>query len=123
MRLCVFTPTGNFSTLLYDKKLFSRNEQTLNIGVLAVGAVGMGAFIIPPTLPLLPQGQVPVNQPQPGTLGGGAQQVNTNPTAALALSLTPPGLASVAIFPPWLTPRILPAVAVIFSESEGDFVL
>ena len=88
--------------------------------VAAAVSVGVGAFVIPPSLEAVEQGQAPPNTPQPGTFGGGGQPINSNPTALEALSLTPLGLVPVAIFPPWAKPRAFPAVAVIFSESPAN---
>lgn len=64
--------------------------------------------------------QVPPNQPQPGSFGGGGRPTNTDATTLEALSLTPPGLVPVSVFPPWAQPRTFPAVAVIFSENPAN---
>ena len=96
-------------------------EDPIRTAILAAGAIalstaGMAALIMPtPTQAAL--GSAPVTAPQPGSLGGGSPPVPDSPTSVQALSLTPPGLVPVAIFPVWLTPRTFPAVAVIFSEN------
>ena len=96
-------------------------EDPIRTAILAAGAIalstaGMAALIMPtPTQAAL--GSAPVNAPHPGNLGGGSPPVPNNPTSIQALSLIPPGLVPVAIFPVWLTPRTFPAVAVIFSEN------
>ena len=97
----------------------------LAAGLTAVSTVGMAALIMP-TATQAALGSAPVNAPQPGSLGGGSPPVPNNPTSAQALSLTPPGLIPVAIFPVWLTTRTFPAVAVIFSENPqfgGNLVI
>ena len=40
-------------------------------------------------------------------------------TLATALSLVPLGLTPIAVFPPYDTPRTIPAVSVIFSEDPN----
>ena len=55
---------------------------------------------------------IPINVPQPGEPGGGALP-NVNPSAA---ALAPPGRRAVTVFPPYLFPRTVPAVCVIFLE-------
>jgi hypothetical protein len=56
-----------------------------------------------------------------GTAGGGGLPTNTLiQTLALSLALVPIGLSAVAVFPPFATPRTLPAVGVIFTEAR-DF--
>ena len=63
-----------------------------------------------PEYPLVNSQSVPPGNPAPGTPGGGGQ-----PSGA-ALALVPAGLVAVATFPPYATPRTLPAESVIFSE-------
>ena len=55
--------------------------------------------------------------PSPGSQGGGAPPVATSAQAAAALGLAPLGTVPVAIFPPYETPRTLPAISVIFAEN------
>ena len=102
----------------------AQQDNPINVGLgtagaIAVVGIAIAALVLPPNLEAVPQGQAPLNQPQPGTLGGGGQPIGSNPISLEALSLTPLGLVPVAIFPPWLTPRTFPAVAVIFSENSG----
>ena len=40
-------------------------------------------------------------------------------TLVAALALVPAGLAAVAVFPPYATPRTVPAVSVIFAENPN----
>ena len=66
-----------------------------------------------------------IGNPVPGTLGGGASPsvvgtgAATPQTLANALTLVPPGLTPIAVFPPYNTPRKIPAVGVIFSEDPN----
>ena len=60
---------------------------------------------------------VPPGNPQPGNPGGGAKPVGTTPDAQEALALIPRGTVPVSIFPPYDTPRTVPAVSVIFLET------
>ena len=59
----------------------------------------------------------------PGSGGGGATPSAVgagaaNPSIlATALTLVPLGLTPIAIFPPYNTPRQIPAISVIFSED------
>ena len=62
-------------------------------------------------------GNAPSSAIQPGVIGGGALPSVASPTLAASLALLPLGLAAVAVFPPFATPRTFPAVAVIFSED------
>ena len=61
----------------------------------------------------------------PGAPGGGAPPSAvgaigpSTQTLATALSLVPPGLTAIAVFPPYNTPRRIPAVSVIFSEDPN----
>ena len=71
-----------------------------------------------------------IGNPAPGTLGGGASPAvvgagaATPQTLATAQTLVPPGLTPIAAFPPYNTPRTIPAVSVIFSEDPNiRFVL
>ena len=52
-----------------------------------------------------------------GSQGGGAPPVASSAQAAAALGLAPLGTIPVAIFPPYATPRTLPAISVIFAEN------
>ena len=52
-------------------------------------------------------------------LGGGAPPVPTTPQATTAIGLALPGTVPVAIFPPYATPRTLPAISVIFAENPA----
>ena len=66
-----------------------------------------------------------IGNPAPGTLGGGASPSVVGAGAAMpqtlanALTLVPPGLTPIAVFPPYNTPRKIPAVSVIFSEDQN----
>ena len=61
----------------------------------------------------------------PGAAGGGASPsavgalAPSTQTLATALSLVPPGLTAIAVFPPYNTPRTIPAISVIFSEDPN----
>ena len=54
-----------------------------------------------------------------GSQGGGAPPVASSAQAAAALGLAPLGTVPVAIFPPYATPRTLPAISVIFAENPA----
>ena len=62
-------------------------------------------------------GLVPPGNPQPGTPRGGAKPVGNTRDAQEALALIPRGTVPVAVFPPFATPRTVPAVSVIFLET------
>jgi len=61
----------------------------------------------------------------PGVPGGGAPPsavgalAPSSQTLATALSLVPLGLTPIAVFPPYNTPRTIPAISVIFSEDPN----
>ena len=62
--------------------------------------------------------EAPLDQPQPGSPGGGRSPLGPIPEVQLARSLIPDGLAPVAVFPPFEPEaRTYPAVGVIFSET------
>ena len=99
------------------------------ISVVAAAAVLMMVMASPPSL--ITPGSAPPNVPQPGEiggLGGGLPTDLSNPFSSLAVALVNDdddddsgGLAGVgtpvAVFPPFATPRTLPAIAVIFTEA------
>ena len=66
-----------------------------------------------------------IGNPVPGAPGGGALPsvvgagAATPQTLAIAQTLVPPGLTPIAVFPPYNTPRTIPAVSVIFSEDPN----
>ena len=95
-------------------------QQAAPAVVATVGGVGaVGLLVQPPPPPLVtPQG-IPPGNPLPGTPGGGAPPVANTPQATTALGLAPPGTVPVAVFPPYATPRTLPATTVIFSENPA----
>ena len=75
-------------------------------------------MLMMPTLPAIGPGNTPPGSPTPDSPGGGGNpNIATNPAAAAAVALVPAGLTAVAVFPPFVTPRTLPAIAVIFSEE------
>ena len=49
----------------------------------------------------------------------GVGSVTSPQTLITALALVPTGLAAVAVFPPYATPRTVPAVSVIFAENPN----
>ena len=56
---------------------------------------------------------------QPGSLdGGGLPNDFSNPDLPLSLSLVPPGVTPVSVFPPFANEPIFPAVGVIFTENS-----
>ena len=68
---------------------------------------------------LVGPGQVPPDQPQPGTPGGGRLPLDTNdPVIQQALSLVPPGATPVSVFPPYAKERTFSSISVIFSEPS-----
>lgn len=64
--------------------------------------------------------QIPSQFPQPGTEGGGRVPIGNNQIVQTALSLVPPGLEPLAVFPPYaqLHQRKYPAISVIFAERR-----
>ena len=91
---------------------FIRTLITIGVGI---GTVAVGALYAIPDLPLtLPSG-VPPGNPEPGTPGGGGP-----PNTLLeAVALVPLGLNAIAVFPPYNTPRTIPAISVIFAENPA----
>ena len=62
--------------------------------------------------------QAPRYVAQPGSLdGGGLPNDFSNPDLPLSLSLVPPGVTPVSVFPPFANEPIFPAVGVIFTEG------
>ena len=58
---------------------------------------------------------VPINVAQPGEPGGGGTPASL---PAIADNLVPRGLRPVAVFPPYLFPRTVPAQCLIFLEPD-----
>ena len=79
--------------------------QALHIAPVVYGAGALaaaGIFMAVPTVaPLVTNQGVPFGFPQPGTPFGGGLPIGNSVTAIAALSLVPPGLLPVAIFPPY----------------------
>ena len=91
----------------------------VSIGV-GIGTVAVAALYAIPDIPLTLEGSgVPPGNPEPGTPGGGGAP-NTLPEA---VALVPVGLNAIAVFPPYNTPRTVPAISVIFAENPaiGNF--
>ena len=86
----------------------------IGLGV-GIGTLAVGALYAIPDLPLTSPSGVPPSNPQPGTPGGGGEP-NTLPQA---VALVPPGLNAIAVFPPYITPRTIPAISVIFAENSA----
>ena len=85
----------------------------------AVATIAVTMMLMMPAPPAIGAGGAPPGSPAPGSAGGGGSpNVVANPIAASAVALVPAGLTAVAVFPPFLTPRTLPAIAVIFSEES-----
>ena len=63
------------------------------------------------------------DQAQPGDFGGGRLPsfISDDPDAKVALAMTPPGSNAVAIFPPFVQARSVPAIGVIFREDSGSW--
>ena len=84
----------------------------------AAVTIAVTMMLMMPAPPAIGAGGAPPGSPAPGSAGGGGSpNVVGNPIAASAVALVPVGLTAVAVFPPFLTPRTLPAIAVIFSEE------
>lgn len=96
-----------------DEETFGRRLLAVVLTVLAVVGVVNAAGIDGRIQP----GEAPPGQPQPGTPGGGQLPIGTSLEVLTALSLVPAGLVSVAVFPPYISPRTYPAISVIFSED------
>jgi len=78
-------------------------------------------YMIIQPLPKISPGQAPPRLPQPGTSnGGGLPSDLANAALGEALALVPDGLEPVAVFPPFMDSRIVPAVGVIFSENPQN---
>ena len=91
----------------------------VSIGV-GIGTVAVAALYAIPDIPLTLEGSgVPPGNPEPDTPGGGGAP-NTLPEA---VALVPVGLNAIAVFPPYNTPRTVPAISVIFAENPviGNF--
>ena len=83
-------------------------------------AVAATQLLLNPAPSAIAPGSAPPGVAQPGSDGGGGSPTNlANPSAASAVALVPAGLTAVAVFPPFATPRTLPAIAVIFSEASS----
>ena len=74
---------------------------------------------------MLAQNTCSLGNASPGSGGGGATPSAVgagaaNPSIlATALTLVPLGLTPIAVFPPYNTPRQIPAISVIFSEDPN----
>ena len=64
-----------------------------------------------------PPGSVGGGAPPTAILGGGV--IASPQTLISALGLVPVGLTAIAVFPPYNTPRTVPAVSVIFAENPN----
>ena len=85
----------------------------------AAVTIAVTMMLMMPAPPAIGAGGAPPGSPAPGSVGGGGSpNVVANPVAASAVALVPAGLTAVAVFPPFETPRTLPAIAVIFSEES-----
>ena len=63
-------------------------------------------------------GNIPPGSPgggAPPTAGGGASLQ----TLKVAIDLVPAGLPPIAVFPPYIKPRTVPGVSVIFAENPN----
>ena len=65
----------------------------------------------------IPPGAPGGGAPPTAILGGGA--IASPQTLIAALALVPAGLTAIAVFPPYETPRTVPAVSVIFAENPN----
>ena len=66
---------------------------------------------------ILKTGQAPLDQPQPGTFGGGRIPLGDDDLVREARNLVPHNRAPVAVFPPFSRERTYPAIAVIWDET------
>ena len=67
---------------------------------------------------LIISGNIPPGSPgggAPPTAGGGASPQ----TLKAAIGLVPAGLPAIAVFPPYIKPRTVPGVSVIFAENPN----
>jgi len=98
---------------------FDEAVETVAQAVGAFGAGMIGMAMMMPDLNFQQNGGSPGGSNAAGTIGGGGLPTDGSiSTAALSLALVPLGLAAVAVFPPFVRPRTVPAVAVIFSERR-----
>merc|ERR1711981_323285 len=80
-------------------------------GAFGAGMVGMAM--------MMPDLGFQNGAPGVGSAGGGGLPTDAGiATLALSLALVPLALSAVAVFPPFATPRTVPAIAVIFSEGR-----
>lgn len=115
------TTAAPTTTPLSIIQIIEQNAPTVITATVGIGAIAL--LVQPPPLPALTsQGVPPGGNPLPGTAGGGSPPIATSPQAAIAIGLAPLGTIAIAIFPPYATPRTLPAVSVIFAESPTAVV-
>jgi len=89
-------------------------------GALAVSMVGMLGMTMMMAPNFQQSGQVSGSAPTPGAVGGGGSPFDSSIlTLAASLALIPGALNAVAVFPPFATPRRIPAIAVIFAERRN----
>ena len=102
--------------ILHDVYIF---QISVRSAAAAAVTIAVTMMLMMPAPPAIGAGGAPPGSPAPGSPGGGGSpNVVGNPVAASAVALVPAGLTAVAVFPPFETPRTLPAIAVIFSEES-----
>jgi hypothetical protein len=89
-------------------------------GGVAAGAGAVVAITQFPQFPLVNGAVAPPGSAVPGTPLGGGIPSQAPPQIQ---NLVPPGLTAIATFPPYATPRTLPADSVIFSEVQDTSLL
>ncbi len=94
------------------------------VAAAGAGVAGVAAFsgATPAITALVNSANIPPGNPAPGAVGGlGAGLPAGAPAAVLAL--VPAGLVAVSVFPPYATPRTVPADSVIFLENPDVALL
>jgi hypothetical protein len=95
-------------------------SEAARTGGVAAGTGAVVAIAQFPQFPLVNGAVAPPGSAIPGTPFGGGIPSQAPPQV---LSLVPAGLTAIATFPPYATPRTLPAVSVIFSEVSDISLL
>jgi len=91
-------------------------EENAPTTAAAGASAAAGGIAMSPSLPMTASSGTPPGQPTPGTAGGGG---TPNGASGQVLALTPVGLNTVAVFPPFANARTIPAMAVIFAEDPS----
>jgi hypothetical protein len=100
-------------------KTFPDPNIILAFAVVAVGAVGVTALALSPSLPIVTPQLIPPGNALVGWPGGGGLPHGISLITKLSCLLVPEGKTPVSVFPPFNSPRTRKAVCVIFAEDEN----